>query len=205
LQGLLNKLEWGVKRLLSAAVFLLRIIYKPIAYSALGGFIVLLAGAIVFLNSKPDLLEWHTHVLDKEFTHKLELTNFNQYLELEESLFQQLEDEVVGPFSASEQAVGIGRFNRYYRDALSSPNRWPRNWNRSFEFKAKNPTAVVLLLHGMSDSPYSMRHLSENLHQKGMTALALRLPGHGTLPSALVEVKWEDMAAAVELAVTVFT
>ncbi|MCF6264851.1 MAG: alpha/beta hydrolase [Xanthomonadales bacterium] len=200
MQELLKKLEWGVKQLLSAAVLLLRIIYKPIAYSLLGGSAVLLVIIILFLNSKPDLREWHTRVLDKEFTRKLELTQFKQYLELEESLFQQLEEEIVEPFSKSMQAIGIGRYNRYYRDALSSPTRWPNNWNRSFELIAENPTAAVLLLHGMSDSPYSMRHLSENLHQMGMTTLALRLPGHGTVPSALVNVKWEDMAAAVELA-----
>ena len=200
LQALFEKLKWSIAKLFSAVLALLRIAYKPIAYSLLGGSVVLLVVAVLFLNSKPDLFEWHTHVLDKEFTSKLELNSFEEYLELEDDLFQQLEDEVVSPFSESGQAVGIGRYNRYYADALSSPRRWPRNWNRSFEFTAENPSAAVLLLHGMSDSPYSMRYLAEALQRSGMTTLGLRLPGHGTLPSGLVNLRWEDMSAAVELA-----
>jgi len=201
LQALLEKLKWSINKLFYAVLALLRIAYKPLAYSLLGGTVVLLIVAVLFLNSKPDLFEWHTHVLDKEFTRQLELDNFAEYLVLEEELFQQLEDEVVNPFSQSGQAIGIGRYNRYYNDAISSPLRWPRNWNRSFELTTPNPSALVLLLHGMSDSPYSMRHLAESLHQAGMTTLGLRLPGHGTLPSGLVNVKWEDMAAALELAI----
>ncbi|MBE9549185.1 MAG: alpha/beta fold hydrolase [Proteobacteria bacterium] len=200
LQALFEKLKWSARQLLLVALTLIRIVYKPVAYSLLGGSVVLLIIIILFLNSKPDLFDWHTHILDKEFTRKLELSSFGEYLQLEDRLFKQLEDEVVDPFSASGQAIGVGRYNRYYKEAVSSPGRWPHNWNRSFELTANNPSAVVLLLHGMSDSPYSMRHLAESLHQLGLTTLGLRLPGHGTLPSGLVNVKWEDMAAALVLA-----
>ena len=35
-----------------------------------------------------------------------------------------------------------------------------------------------------------------------LRVLGLRIPGHGTAPSGLVEVRWQDMAAAVRLATT---
>ena len=59
----------------------------------------------------------------------------------------------------------------------------------------------MLLIHGMSDSPYSMRSLAERLHAEGAWVVGLRVPGHGTAPSGLVDVEWQDMAAAVRIAV----
>ena len=89
--------------------------------------------------------------------------------------------------------------NRYNRGSSSDPNRWPRNWNRSFEFVVEDPRVGVLLVHGMSDSPYSMRSLAERLHEEGAWVVGLRVPGHGTSPSGLVNVEWQDMSAAVRL------
>jgi alpha-beta hydrolase superfamily lysophospholipase len=63
------------------------------------------------------------------------------------------------------------------------------------------PRAGVLLLHGMSDSPYSLRKMAERLHQAGAYVVGLRIPGHGTAPSGLTRVTWQDMAAAVKIAV----
>jgi pimeloyl-ACP methyl ester carboxylesterase len=58
----------------------------------------------------------------------------------------------------------------------------------------------VLLLHGLSDGPYSMLALSKALHRAGYWVVGLRVPGHGTAPSGLKTVTWADMAAAVQLA-----
>ena len=43
------------------------------------------------------------------------------------------------------------------------------------------------------------------LNQRGFWVLGLRLPGHGTAPSGLTSVTWEDMAAAVRLGMTHLT
>ena len=59
---------------------------------------------------------------------------------------------------------------------------------------------AVLLLHGMSDSPYSLRVLGESLNRRGYHVIGLRLPGHGTAPSGLKYISWQDMAAAISLA-----
>ena len=52
-----------------------------------------------------------------------------------------------------------------------------------------------------SSSPYSLRALGERLHAEGYTVVWLRLPGHGTSPSALAHVSWRDWTAAVNVAV----
>jgi len=90
--------------------------------------------------------------------------------------------------------------NRYGRNSLSDRGNASPNWNRSFELTTTTPKAGVLLLHGMSDSPYSLRPLGQTLNAAGATVLGMRMPGHGTAPSGLVEITWQDMAAAVRLA-----
>ena len=59
----------------------------------------------------------------------------------------------------------------------------------------------MLLVHGLSDSPYSLRRLGERLHSEGYTVIWLRVPGHGTTPHALAEVCWDDWTEAVKIAV----
>ncbi|TNF49361.1 alpha/beta fold hydrolase, partial [bacterium] len=88
---------------------------------------------------------------------------------------------------------------RYSPGSAADPRNSDPDWNRTFELAADEPVGGVLLLHGMSDSPYSLRALGETLHQNGYQVVGLRLPGHGTAPSGLLRVKWQDMAAAVRL------
>ena len=64
------------------------------------------------------------------------------------------------------------------------------------------PAIGVLLIHGMSDSPYSLRSIGQLLHDSGAYVIGMRVPGHGQAPSGLLDTTWEDMAAAVRLAVS---
>ncbi len=170
---------------------------RALAYSALGATVVLVVGFILYLNSREDLSIWHQARLDEEFTSHSDVTSFADYLALEERLFRQLDERVYARVKPQEGSD----INRYARGSLSDPQRWTPNWNRSYEMQAESAQAYVLLLHGMSDSPYSLRHLAESLHAGGAHVLGLRIPGHGTAPSGLVDVAWQDMTAAVRLAV----
>ena len=169
---------------------------RAVAYGAIGAVLVLIAVLVVYLNSRADLEIWHLAELDEEFRADSGVGTFSDYLVLEERLFGQLEERVYATVPA-EQRHSI---NRYSRGSLSDPERWPQNWNRSFELPAESPKAGVLLLHGMSDSPYSLRQLGERLHAAGAHVVGLRMPGHGTAPSGLVDLTWQDMLAAVRLA-----
>lgn len=121
---------------------------------------------------------------------------FDDYLALEQRLFRQLDERVVAQVPTGPEHALI----RYSRGSAADPNRWPRNWNRTFELEADAPNGGVLLLHGMSDSPYRRRALGESLNRAGYQVLGLRLPGHGTALSGLTSVTWQDMAASVRLA-----
>ena len=170
---------------------------KAVAYSVLGASAALLVVGILFLQGRADLAPWHLVHLDQEFTTESPVGSFDAYLELEDRLFAQLDALVYRQTAASGEHQSF----RYQRGKLADPGRWPVDWNRSFERKVDAPKAGVLLLHGMSDSPYSLSSLGNRFHAAGAWVIGLRLPGHGTLPSGLVEATWQDMAAAVRLAV----
>ena len=159
------------------------------------------AGLIVLLTmqgcSGPALKSWHTEKLSAEFTVEKadEVTSFDDYRQLEDELFAQLEEKVYAHTATGPDYALV----RYSTGSAADPQHRQPNWNRSFELNADAPVGGVLLLHGMSDSPYSLRALGETLNQRGYQVLGLRLPGHGTAPSGLTSVSWQDMAAAVRL------
>jgi alpha-beta hydrolase superfamily lysophospholipase len=170
---------------------------KTVAHALAGALVALLIVLIIYLQGRPDLEVWHLANLDQEFRMGSGVETLADYLALEDRLFAQLDELVYG--SAEQETEYL--INRYDQGSLSDPGRWSTNWNRSFELAREAPDAGILLLHGMSDSPYSLRALGERLHSVGASVVGLRLPGHGTAPSGLVDVHWQDMAAAVRMAV----
>lgn len=171
-------------------------VLRALLYGVVGGFVVILVVLVYVLNGRPDLKVWHTARLDAEFEADSPVQSFADYLALEDALFEELAVEVTDRLEARDRHD----INRFHRGSLSDPGRWPRNWNRSFELRSETPKAGALLLHGMSDSPYSLRSLGERLHREGAFVVGLRVPGHGTAPSGLLDVRWQDMVAAVRLA-----
>ncbi|HEY0665329.1 MAG TPA: alpha/beta fold hydrolase [Gallionella sp.] len=55
----------------------------------------------------------------------------------------------------------------------------------------------VLLIHGLTDSPYLMRHLAAFFQRNGFRVMAILLPGHGTQPGDLLDVRWRDWSDSV--------
>jgi alpha-beta hydrolase superfamily lysophospholipase len=148
----------------------------------------------------PALKPWHRITLTSEFHAGGDDApkTFEEYRRLEDRLFAELRTRVLGDQSAADR-YALGRYNPASipaRLALDTP------YNRSYELVPDSAPirGAVLLVHGLSDSPYSMRAIAELFRDEGFYVLALRLPGHGTIPSGLVDVRWEDWSAAVELA-----
>ena len=56
----------------------------------------------------------------------------------------------------------------------------------------------ILLIHGLSDSPYTVRHLGDFLSHQCLYVVSILLPGHGTRPGDLLDVKWQDWDKAVD-------
>ncbi|MGS0825382.1 alpha/beta hydrolase [Shewanella sp. 0m-8] len=165
-------------------------------YASLGTSIALIAMAVWFLNSRPDLSLWHTTDLTSEYRVNSNLNSFEEYLELEDKLFAELESKV---YQQPVDPQSFDIINRYVRGSYSDPGHWEQDWNRSYEWPKADAEYGVLLLHGMSDSPYAMSHFGKHYKNKAHV-LGLRLPGHGTIPSALTNIYWQDMAGAVALA-----
>ena len=170
---------------------------RILAWCAIGGLLALFGLYIYFLEQRMDLSIWHQTQLSEEFTAASEASTFADYLRIEARVFKQLDERIVNQVPVSKQQI----INRYSRNSTSNPGRWRQNWNRSFELSSASPKAGVLLLHGMSDSPYSLHRMGETLNQNNAWVLGLRYPGHGTAPSGLTQLRWQDMARAVELAI----
>jgi alpha-beta hydrolase superfamily lysophospholipase len=164
---------------------------------ALLGFLAALVALCSQGCAGPPLKPWHTEKLTEEFTAGMseEIRTFDDYRQLEDRLFAELEQKVYAQTGTGPEYALV----RYSAGSAADPQQRQPNWNRSFEFIADKPAGGVLLLHGMSDSPYSLRALGETLKQRDYWVVGLRLPGHGTVPSGLKTSSWQDMAAAVRL------
>ncbi len=53
-----------------------------------------------------------------------------------------------------------------------------------------------LLIHGFTASPQEMRRLGDHLAGEGHTVLGVRLPGHATVLTDMLRVRWTDWYAA---------
>ncbi len=69
-------------------------------------------------------------------------------------------------------------------------------------FSAAGGPAGVLVLHGFTGSPQSMRPVAEACVAAGFTVELPRLPGHGTSVADMLTTSWADWSNAVEAAYT---
>ncbi len=177
---------------------LLRLMRSALGAVLLGLLLLLAGGYLWFLTHGPEPKVWHTAHLEQEFTAAKagQVTSIASYRQLEDRLFAELKTKVLDKVQPAERNF----FNRYSSGSRSDPAVWPTNWNRTFEITPPNPTGAALLLHGLTDSPYSMRSIGQHLAARGLKVVGLRLPGHGTAPSGLLSFEVEDMQAAVRMA-----
>jgi alpha-beta hydrolase superfamily lysophospholipase len=143
------------------------------------------------------LYPWHTEELTAEFTAQRagEIRTFDDYRKLEDELFAELDEKIYTRVETGPKFA----LARYSPGSAADPRGRSPDWNRSFELSVNEAVGGVLLLHGMTDAPYTLRTLGKALNMRGYSVLGLRLPGHGTAPSGLKSVSWKDMAAAVKL------
>ncbi len=67
-------------------------------------------------------------------------------------------------------------------------------------WSAAGGPAGVLVLHGFTGNPQSMRPLAERLAAAGYTVDLPLLPGHGTAVEDMVDTRWDDWRGAAEAA-----
>lgn len=141
---------------------------------------------------------WHTYVPDELDADAIDHSDWAGYVTAEARLFKALEKEM-REHPPSERTTA---FNRFDANSRVYPGNLTHDWNRSYIAEPEQaPKGAVVLLHGLTDSPYSLRHLASHFQAKGYVMVAIRLPGHGTVPAGLTDAHWEDWMAATRLAV----
>lgn len=153
---------------------------------------------IYVTESGPDLQLWHTYVPRDMHAEEIDKATWADYVAAEDKLFAAVKENVTDKLDASQQTP----LNRYYSGSPIFPDRFATNWNHSYILMPDGPPkGAVVLLHGLTDTPYSLRHIADSYRRQGFVAVGIRLPAHGTVPGALTDVKWEDWMAATRLAV----
>lgn len=141
---------------------------------------------------------WHTYVPHELRAEKLEAADWTQYLTAEATIFDDVRREVSQRLKPGDRVPA----NRYFDGSPVYPAHFVQDFNRSFVLEPNGkPVGAVVLLHGLTDSPYSQRHIARFYRDHGFLAIVPRLPAHGTVPAALTDVEWEDWMAATRLAV----
>lgn len=79
---------------------------------------------------------------------------------------------------------------------IGAPKGLIEDWSASGS--GVNKEIGILLIHGYTGSPSSMRPWAEYLNQKGYTVRVPLLPGHGRKPEDLDEIKWQQWPEKVE-------
>ena len=172
-----------IKWLLSLVLVALVSIFSLRAYDSLQG---------------PPLEPWHTFVPEELSAAQTDAAGWDAYLGHEEAVFASIRSNVTDKLVPEERLAS----NRYFQDSPVNPTRFAQDFNRSYLLMPEGaPRGAAVFLHGLTDSPYSLRHLAEHYRQRGFVAVVIRMPGHGTVPGGLTRIHWEDWMAATRLAV----
>ena len=70
-----------------------------------------------------------------------------------------------------------------------------------FELRQTNTRKAVLLIHGLTDSPFTFHDLAQIYFEQGYNVRTLLLPGHGTAADALSRVTAKQWQQAVNYAI----
>jgi alpha-beta hydrolase superfamily lysophospholipase len=173
-------------------------IAKRIAIALAIVLVTLLAVRVFDTQRGPPLELWHTFVPDDVTAAEIDELDWAGYLAREQAVFDSVRAEVTDRLDPEAESEA----NRYYAGSPIYPGGFTYDWNRSYVLEPEGEAkGAAVFLHGLTDSPYSLRHLARQYRDRGFVAVAIRMPAHGTVPAALTEVEWQDWSAATRLAV----
>ena len=170
---------------------------RRLSLLAVGALCAMLVIRAVDSQRGPPLELWHSFVPDDLHAERIDQLDWAGYLAAEERLFAEVRREVTDRLEPSRRTVD----NRYFANSPVYPASFAQDWNRSYLLEPDGPPrGAVVLLHGLTDAPYSLRHIARRYRDDGFVAIGIRVPAHGTVPGALTDTVWEDWAAATRLA-----
>ncbi|TPE61098.1 alpha/beta hydrolase [Sandaracinobacter neustonicus] len=146
----------------------------------------------------PDLQPWHLVVPPEPTASEIDAMDWPTWLKAEDAAFKVVQSEVVAKLPADQRIAQ----NRYWAESPMNSAHLRTDWNRSFTFRPEGePAGAVVLLHGLTDGPYSLRHVAKLYEARGWAVVAIRNPGHGTVPAGLTKAGADQWQAATRLAV----
>ncbi len=184
-----SPIAWLIQRLRGAA-------WKLMTFVALLLLVLVVARACMSTQGPP-LQPWHTIVPDELDAQAIANGDWRAYVTAEGKMFEALHQRLQHDMKPQDRTP----LNRYVEGSLTAPATFGRDWNRSYTMSPQGQAqGVVVLLHGLTDSPYSMRSLAELYRAHGFIALVPRMPGHGTVPGGLTHEGRKEWNAAVTMA-----
>lgn len=173
----------------------------------LSGWVAALFGAVVLIVlvvrafqtlHGPGLAPWHVYVPDEPDAEEIAAMDWADWTGREDAIFAEVRAEMDARLALAERVPE----NRFFADSPLNAARFAVDWNRSQVLEpAGPPRGAVVLVHGLTDSPYSLRHVAELYRGRGYVAILPRMPGHGTVPGGLGAAVWPQWLAATDLAV----
>ena len=90
--------------------------------------------------------------------------------------FLKAEDAVFREVRARGRRQARGRepraSNRYFAGSPIYPGNFKQDWNRSYVLEPDGPpVGAVVLLHGLTDAPYSLRHIARRYRDRGFVVV----------------------------------
>ncbi|MFL1461214.1 alpha/beta hydrolase [Roseococcus sp. DSY-14] len=165
---------------------------------ALAGALALVVVArAVMVERGPGLAPWHKVVAPEPAAADTEAMSWAAWMAAESRAFAAARTELD---AALPPALRVAA-SRFTPGGPLDPAGFARDWNRSFVLEPAGPVrGAAVMLHGLTDAPYSMRHLAALYAGAGFVVLAPRLPGHGITPGGLSRATVGEWRATVRMA-----
>jgi alpha-beta hydrolase superfamily lysophospholipase len=140
----------------------------------------------------------HTFAPDELSAAEIDRADWVAWLAQEDRIFAAVRREVTDRLEPADRTPE----NRYHAGSPMFSPRFATDWNRSQVMVPDGDIrGAVVILHGLTDAPYSGRHIAKLYQARGFVAVMPRLPGHGTVPAGLAVADRLQWIAAARLAI----
>ncbi len=151
-------------------------------------------------SSNPAWLKRSESAASVPDTHEQE---FSQYIRYNRENIQKVLDQT---YFQSGKSPFLGGYTSQETALMRAPFQIPENSSEICGEPSKGGGKGFLLIHGLTDSPYIMRSVSDSLHKAYPCAVirAVLLPGHGTVPGDTLNMKHQDWLRITDYGVKSF-
>ena len=167
------------------------------AWLLLGMLLVVVVGRAWMVASGPGTAPWHRVAAEEPTPAALDRMRWAEWTAAEARAFDAARAEVTAKLRPAQRVAA----SRFTPGGPLDPAGFARDWNRSFLLEpAGPPRGAAVMLHGLTDAPYSVRHLARLHAEAGFLVLAPRMPGHGITPGGLERATVAEWRAATRMA-----